>query len=323
VRVRGRSGGALAALVVGLLAIAGCGGDDDGATRSEKLTTLNVGLIPIVGVGPVFLGEKKGFYRKEGLRIKPRFSVGGAEIVPSVMNGSLDIGYSNTVSLLIAAERGLPLRLLTGGVVGAPDREHAWAQIMVPKDGSIRTPADLAGKTIAVNTLKNVADTTTKESLAKHGVDPGSVKLLEVDFPDMPAALKAGRVDAIFEVEPFVTVAESQGARALLPPYVETSPSLPISNFFTTEQYIGKHRDVVERFVRATRRSLAYARDHPEEVRPLTADFTKIQPNVRQKMTLPSWNPDIDRDGIGLLDRLNIKYGLYRQPVDLDALVFD
>jgi NitT/TauT family transport system substrate-binding protein len=305
------------------VSIAGCGGDDDGATGQQKQTTLRVGLIPIVGVGPVFLGEKKGFYRDEGLRIKPQFSAGGAEIVPSVMNGSLDIGYSNTVSLLIAADRGLPLRLLTGGVVGGPDRQRAWDQIMVRKDSKIRAPADLAGKTVAVNTLKNIADTTTKESLAKHGVDPESVKLLEVDFPDMPAALKAGRVDAIFEVEPFVTAAESQGARAVLPPYEETSPSLPISNFFTTEQYVGKRRDVVERFVRATRRSLAYARDHPEEVRPLTADFTKIQPNVRQKMTLPSWNPDIDREGIGLLDRLNVKYGLYKQPVDLKALVFE
>jgi NitT/TauT family transport system substrate-binding protein len=312
----------LAALVV-LIAAAGCGGDGDEPASGDETTTVKVGLIPIVGVAPVYLGVERGYYRDERLKLDIELSAGGAEIVPSVMSGSLDFGYSNTVSLLAAADRGLPVRLLTGGVIGAPDRRRAWSQIMVAQDSDIRTPADLAGKTIAVNTLKNIADTTTKESLVKNGVDPSQVKLLEIDFPDMPAALKAGRVDAIFEVEPFVTAARAQGARALLPPYVETRPSLPISNFFATERYIGENRDVVKRFVRATTRSLDYARSHPQEARRVVVKYSKIPAAVRRRMKLPAWNPRIDRKGIELLDRLDVKYGLYEQRVDLNQLIYD
>ena len=67
----------------------------------------------------------------------------------------------------------------------------------------------------------------------------------------------------------------------------------------------------MERFVRATTRSLSYARSHPEEVRRVVVKFTKIPAPVRRQITLPSWNPKIDRNGIELLDRLDVKYGLY------------
>jgi NitT/TauT family transport system substrate-binding protein len=318
-------------LLLAAVALAvGCGGDGDGdgdgggsASGEAKPATMRVGLIPIVGVAPVYLGIEKGFYRAEKLTLKPELSAGGAEIVPSVMSGSLDIGYSNTTSLLIAAERGLPLRLLTGGVVGASDPKRGWAQIMVAEDSDVRSPADLAGKTIAVNTLKNIADTTLKEALTKKGVDAEGIRLLEIDFPDMIAALKAGRVDAIFEVEPFVTAARSQGARAVLAPYVETSPNLPISNFFATEKYIRENGDVVERFVRATQRSLAYAGSHPDEVRQVLVEYTEIPAPVRREMVLPGWDSKINREGIELLDRLDVKYGIYDKPVNLDELIYE
>jgi NitT/TauT family transport system substrate-binding protein len=320
---RRRCSVALIALAVAVAPLVGCGGDDgeETASKADQPDTVTVGLIPISGVAPIQLGIKKGFYKEENINVRTRFSAGGAEIVPSVVSGSVDFGYSNTSSLLLAANQRLPLRIITGGVIGAADAEGAWAQIMVAKDSSIRRPADLAGKTIAVNTLKNIAETTAKESLAKNGVDPSGIKLVEIDFPDMPAALKRGQVDAIFEVEPFVTVAKGEGARAVLPPYEETSANLPISNLFTTQRYADEKRDLVQRFVRATQRSFEYGREHPEEAREVLPSYTEIPPKVRQEMQMPTWNPDVDRPGITLLDKLNVKYGLYDKPVDIDGFI--
>jgi NitT/TauT family transport system substrate-binding protein len=67
---------------------------------------------------------------------------------------------------------------------------------VVTREASIRTAADLAGKRVAVNTLKNIGDTTIRASVRKAGGDPSSIKFVELAFPDMPAALQAGRVDA-------------------------------------------------------------------------------------------------------------------------------
>ena len=65
-----------------------------------------------------------------------------------------------------------------------------------------RTPADLEGKTVAVNTLNNIGPVTINHWMEKHGGDYTKIKYVEVPFPDMGAALEAKRVDAAFTVEP-------------------------------------------------------------------------------------------------------------------------
>ena len=55
--------------------------------------------------------------------------------------------------------------------------------------------AGLAGKTIAVNLTSNIQTLMTNVQLKAAGVSPSSVKYVAIPFPDMGAALKAGRVD--------------------------------------------------------------------------------------------------------------------------------
>src|ERR1700742_4454193 len=92
-------GGACVALGVG------CGGDDEepagssNAPAQAEAVTLKVGVIPIADVAPLYLGIKKGFFKEEKLTIEPQLAEGGAAIIPSVMSGDYQIGFSNAVSL--------------------------------------------------------------------------------------------------------------------------------------------------------------------------------------------------------------------------------
>ncbi len=56
----------------------------------------------------------------------------------------------------------------------------------------------------------------TNVQLTAAGVSPCPVRYVAIPFPDMGAALKAGRVDAISAVEPFLSGAESAGAGRLV-----------------------------------------------------------------------------------------------------------
>src|SRR3954462_8606544 len=107
---------------VGVLA-AGCGGGDGGGGggggeggggggEAGKPVTLKIGLIPIADVAPVFLGQKKGFFKEQKITLKPQFAAGGAAIPPAVISGDFDIGFSNTVSLLIAGSKNLPVQII-------------------------------------------------------------------------------------------------------------------------------------------------------------------------------------------------------------------
>jgi ABC-type amino acid transport substrate-binding protein len=101
--------------------------------------------------------------------------------------------------------------------------------VLVKDSGPIRTPKDLEGRTVAVNTLQNVGPLTINAALEKAGVDYESVKYVEVPFPEMAAALEADRVDAAWVVEPFVTQGRRSGARPVLFPFEGTVADLTVA----------------------------------------------------------------------------------------------
>ena len=105
---------------------------------------------------------------------------------------------------------------------------------------------------------------------------------LELAFSDMPAALQAGRVDAIWVVEPFLSTSLAQGGRLVASNYVDTAPDLTVAVYFTSEQLIKNDPDLVKRFTDAMTESLAYADANPDEARAIISTCVNSEMN-------PSW----------------------------------
>lgn len=308
-----------------LALLAGCGGGGGGGGGSSKAgqpATIKVGSIPIGDVAPLYLGIKKGFFQQEKLTVKPQLAQGGAAIVPAVMSGSDQIGFSNTTSLIIAASKGLPVQIISQGVLAGAGRSQAFDALLVPKGSPITNVKQLEGKTVAVNNLNNVGPLTINTALSKMGVDYKKIKYLEIDFPDMPAALASKRVPAAWMVEPFVSQAKAAGAKVLATPFEQTAPNLTIATYFASKQYIQGHKDVINRFVRAMNKSLSYAQQHPDEVRKIVPTYTKIPPAAAQHMTLPTWKPDLNTPTIKLTAQLAQKYGYIKSQPSLDDLIW-
>ncbi len=312
--------GIAAALVAG-----GCGDDeeDGGGGGQAETTKLTVGVIPIADVAPLYLGIKQGFFEEEGLEIEPQLAEGGAAITPAVVSGDFQIGFSNTISLLIAASKDLPVTIISQGVLGGKTEDEAWADLLVLKDGPIKDPKDLEGKTIAVNTLSNICEVTIRKSLSDMGVDDSTLKWAEVPVPDRNAALEAERVDGACVVEPFVSQGKAGKAVGIDPFYVNTAPDLTVATYFTSKQYAGENPEVVESFTKAIKKSLDYAQQNPDAVRDILAEYTQIPPEAAANIKLPQWRQDITMDTVELLSQLSLEYGLIEEEPDLDELIAD
>jgi NitT/TauT family transport system substrate-binding protein len=322
--------GLLVALgIAAALAMAGCGDDDDagggggGGGETAEQTTLRVGVIPIADVAPLYLGMKQGFFEDQQLKIEPQLAEGGAAITPAVLSGDFQIGFSNTVSLLIAASKDLPVTIISQGVLGGKTEDEAWANLLVLKNGPVKEPKDIEGKTIAVNTLSNICEVTIKASLTDMGVDVSTLKFTEVPFPDMNAALEANRVDGACVVEPFVSQGLAGKAKGIDPFYVNTAPDLTVATYFTSKQYAEEKPDVVKRFVTAMEQSLEYAQSNPDAVRDVLAEYTQIPPEVAAKIKLPQWRADLTLPTIERLSQLSLEYGLIESEPDLNELIAD
>ncbi len=313
------------AVLVFATAFAACG-DDEGSgggdsADAQEPVTLQVGVIPIADVAPLYVGMEQGFFEEEGITIGPNLAEGGAAIVPAVIAGDNDIGFSNTTSLVIAASKDLPVQIVSQGVQAGKGADDAFDGLFVRKGGPIREVEDLAGKTISVNNLNNVGPLTINNALEERGVDPKTVKYLEVPFPDAVAALKARRVDAIWVVEPFRSQAEGEGFEVLLNPFEEAAPNYTVANYFSSREYIERNPEVVARFVRAIDRSLEHSQTHPEDVRKAVLSYTQIPEDVAKGMVLPTWTPGVRDQDIQLTVDLADKYGYIEEKPEVGELV--
>jgi NitT/TauT family transport system substrate-binding protein len=284
----------------------------------DKVT---VGVIAILDVAPIYLGKQKEFFKKRNIDLNLVTASGGAAIVPAVVSGQYQFGFSNVVSLLLATQNGLPLKVVCNGNNSTGVDGSDFAALMVKGDSPIKSPADLAGRTVAANTLKNIVDTSVRASVRKAGGDPKAVKFVELPFPQQPAALQSGQVDAVFVVEPFQSAVLAQGGRKIASSYVDVAANLVVAMYFTSQQLMSSNPDLVKRFTEAMKESLAYADSHPDEARAIIGTYTTIAPDVIAKMTLPKWPADINRDAIQKLAELAQGDGLLTKPADLTTLL--
>jgi NitT/TauT family transport system substrate-binding protein len=304
-----------------LLGAAACNSNESGGGTPSGPDKVNVGVIPIVDVAPIYLGKQQGFFSNRNIDLNLQLAQGGAAIVPAVVSGQYQFGFSNVVSLMLAQKNNLPIKVVSNGVASTGVEGADFGGLVVNGDSPIQSPKDLVGKTVAANTLKNIVDTTVRESVRKAGADPAAVKFVEMPFPDMPAALKGNKVDAIFVVEPFLSAAKAQGGRVIASSYVDAAKDLVVALYFTSTDLMKNKPDLVKRFQEAMAESLAYADAHPDEVRNVLSTYTQIKPEQAKALTLPKWPAEINKASVEALAALAVKDGLLTAPPDLAALL--
>jgi NitT/TauT family transport system substrate-binding protein len=310
---------ALTAGIVLAAAATACGSSS--TSNSEGIDQVKVGVIPIVDVAPIYLGKAKGFFTAQKINLTLESGQGGAAIVPGVVANQLQFGFSNVVSLLLAQTNGLPLKMVAAGDASTGVQGKDFAAIVVRGDSPYKTAADLAGKKIAVNTLKNINEPTIKAAIRKAGGDPSGVKLFELAFPNMPAELDAGHTDAITVVEPYLTQALSNGDRIVASNYVDMTPNLTVAAYFTSQQLLKTNPDLVKRFQTAITQSLGYADTHPDEVRQILTTYTKIDPKLISKLILPKFPTTINEASVTALVNESKQDGLLTKDPDVPALL--
>jgi NitT/TauT family transport system substrate-binding protein len=282
-------------------------------------TKVTVGVIAILDVAPIYLGRDKGIFHKHGIELTMQQAQGGAAIVPAVVSGQYQFGFSNVVSLLLAKSQNVPIKVVANGNNSTGSTTADFGGLFV-KDPNIKSPKDLVGKKVATNTLKNIVDTTVKAIVAKDGGDPTKVNFVELAFPNMAPALDKGDVDAIFVVEPFLSAAKAKGWTQI-GSYADVDPNLCVALYFTSTKLMGENPDLVKRFTDAMKESLAYAQAHGDEARAELTTYTTIKADDTKNLILPKWPSDIDKNSIDKLAGLAVTYGLLTSKPDLTTLL--
>jgi NitT/TauT family transport system substrate-binding protein len=282
-----------------------------------------LGYMKIVDNAAMFMAMEKGFFKAEGLELETVPMAGGAVIVQGVTSGDLQIGWTNVISLYQAHVEGFDFKLIAGGATNVKGTNETHA-IEVLKTSPIVRAKDLEGKTIAVNTLNNIVHLMAMAWLDKNGANSSKVKFVEIPFPQMEAALSAGKVDAISVQEPFVTAAvEKGGARVLAHPWGEVIPKFLIASWFASEKWLQKNKPMAQAFVRAINRGVDAIHADAEASRGAMIKWAGLSANLTGKIGLPIFEKGLsDKDLQSTID-LTAKYKMISRSFKAREIVSD
>jgi NitT/TauT family transport system substrate-binding protein len=249
--------------------------------------TINLGVQPGDSTGEGFYAQDMGFFKDAGLDVKVTLLLNGPALTSAMASGAIDVAVASVGVVATAHEHGLTMRYIApGAMYSGPPPTTA---LVVAKDSTVKTAADLNNTTIAVNGLKDLTQFTTEAWLDKNGADLKTIKYIEIPFSEMAAAVQQHRVAAALMNEPFLSAAKGI-VRQLGNAQGAIGPKFLIMGWFANDSWISKNAEAIRRFRVAMQRTAVWANSHQTESGAILLKYLKLDPDVEKAMTRATYD---------------------------------
>jgi NitT/TauT family transport system substrate-binding protein len=291
--------------------------------RAQTPIALRAAITPVYyDAVPVLYAQKTGMFGKAGIDLQLGRLPTGAAITAAVAGGSLDVGKSSFPSVVAAFAHGVPIVAIAPGAVY--DARTPNGGLVVAKDSPIHGPADMVGKTIAVNNINEPTRPAAQLWMQRAGQDKDSIKVVEIPMSAMPAALDAHRIDAIMLTAPILDEAMATGKYRILAPVLsEIAPRWLFSAYVATRDWAKANRDAVKRFADVVESSAAYTNAHHGELTAVIADLVGATDASIARMTWPTGGTALVAAEMQPMIDLSEKAGLIPKSFDAHDMIFD
>jgi NitT/TauT family transport system substrate-binding protein len=246
--------------------------------RAAGLATVRVGSVPVEAYMQPYYGNYAHIYQDAGIDLQVTSLANSGAIIAALVGGSLDCGIGAPSGIAQARIRGVPLKIFApAGMYSTEFPSTSF--LMVANDSPIKKPTDLIGKTIAVDLLKSMPQIGATLYLQKNGVDPLSVKWLEIPFASMQAALERGQIDAATIIEPALSAARTT-CRELGDYNAAIASRYFVSVWFATESWLSANNALAHTLQRAAEATSAWTAQHPAESMNVLGQYSKLTHDV-------------------------------------------
>ncbi len=298
---------------------------------------LNVGITNSASDVPIFVADARGYFKKEGLDVDLVKFDSAARMIAPFASGELSVGAGGpSAGFFNAVGRGIDIRIVADKTSTTPGRPINF--LVVRKDlvesGRYKQLSDLRGMKIGGAAPGGAATATLDKLLAMAGLTSNDVERVYLAFPQQVIALQNKIADAAMPTEPFVTAAVENGSGVRIIGDDVIYPGHQLATLFYTGEFIKKHPDEANRFMRAY---ILGARDYNDAVvgthlaGPKGEDVISIltryslvtDPAVHRSLTAVNIDPDGKLNVLSLKEDVDIfrKEGLIEGSVDVDKVV--
>lgn len=218
-----------------------------------RAETVTIGLVGTASAThwPIYIGLKEGYYAAEDIKLDMVFTPSSAALLQQLSAGSLDMALSaGIVDPIYAIDKGAAIAIVRLEMQSPP-----YALLAKP---TIRSIAELKGKTIMVDGPKGITKIYVERMLAANGVKPGE---FDTVFAGATAArfsaLQSGAIDATVLLPPFNFYAETAGFNTI-GLAIDYTPELPFTAAVVNRNWAAAHRPTLDKLLAIHNKSVAW-----------------------------------------------------------------
>lgn len=211
---------------------------------------------------PLTIAERLGYFKDEGLKVEVNDFAGGSKALQAVVGGSADVVSGAYEHVINMQAKGLPFKafVLQGR---SPD---VAIGVATAKLDQYKSPADLKGMTVGVTAPGSSTHIILSHFLVQNGLQPNDVAIVGVGATaGAVAALRAGKIDAISNIDPAITMLEASGDLKVIADARSTAGAkalfggpLPAGCLYAPTEFVEKNPHTVQAMTRAMVRALKW-----------------------------------------------------------------
>jgi NitT/TauT family transport system substrate-binding protein len=266
-----------------------------------------------------FYANELGYFQRAGLNVAITISGRAGAAAEMVAANALDVCLADAIQVAHPVNAGVPLAFFAGA--GLYTSDHPTTLLVVAADSPVRQARDFEGKTIAVIGLASIGSSAVSEWLRKNGAELARVKLVELQFANMVAALGRGVIAGALLAEPFLS-ASNGSIRVLAKAYDAIAKSFAISTFFASRSWLTTNRDAARKFVAVMYDTARWANANQADSAEILAKISMIDLGRVRAMTRISYATSLDARQLQPPLDAALKYGDLETHIDANALIF-
>lgn len=288
------------------------------AAKGAPMTRVRAAYIPVVTWLPAWVAKDKKIFEKNGLDVSLTVTQ-NLSVLPGTLGRQFDFAPSTPPDLIKAVVGGIDVVAVAGEAIETKDNPST--HVIVRADSMLQSMQDLKGKVIATPTIGAIIHVSVLHSLKKNGIDPNSIRAVEIPFPNMADQLKAGNVDAVEALEPFAGQLLAAGNRSLGDPLLAVGDEVLYPFWISQSKWAESHRGVIEAWVASLEQAKEFIDANPNEARAILAKYTRLPAPVAEKIPFPTYRFSLKSQDFGIWMTVLKDLGQISKPVNERRLV--
>ena len=300
-------------------------------------TQVRVGVIPVLGVAPIFVVDKEGWAKEAGFDLKFTTFESGPNMIQALASGTLDVYIAGVAPLGVARSKGIDIRVVTATAVEemtvaagaklAPSFKPGVAPAQALKDFRAVNgkPARLATQppgSVPHTTLVHWLTQVIKADKADYEIVPMGIDATQ-------QALLTGAVDGATIREPTDTIVQQRDSRIKIVALGgEMFPNQPGTVVAFSGAFLTKNQAGVQKLVDALVKADKLIKAEPKRVAPFVEaalgkgliDAATIEKALASPASKFTADPRVIMEATAKMQAYQVSIGTLEKDVPLDGL---